>query len=429
MSRAADGSIALHRTDGDGLDLKQRSGSVSGRLRVGLVGTGWMGKVHSMSFRTAQLAFGPEPLEPSLEIVASSNRARAERVAREWGYRRATDDWRRLIEDPEVDVVDVCTANDSHFDIAMAAIAAGKHVYCEKPLATNADHARKMADAARKKGLITLVGFNYIQNPVHALALSTLRNGDIGEVKHARVFFKSDYMADPDMPHSWRNEIGRAGAGVIGDVGSHCLSYYFHLIGVKIDEVFCNLQTVIHDRPIGNADGAIRYNARNRDARRVPNTTDDIGTAVFKFAGGAGLIEANRVSPGVHFDIGYEIIGTRGMLRYSYGNINDLYIYRGEGPEEFRGFKRVASGPSNPLYAALLPAAGLALGYNDFKALEARELIVAIGENRPAHPDFDFGYQVQCVVEACQRSHDQRRWVRVSEVDPSLAPAASPIAT
>jgi predicted dehydrogenase len=388
-----------------------------------------MGKVHSMSFRTAQLAFGPEPLEPWLEIVASSTWARAERVAREWGYRRATDDWRRVVEDPEVDVVDVCTANDSHFDIAMAAIAAGKHVYCEKPLATNADHARQMADAARKKGLITLVGFNYIQNPVHALALSTLRNGDIGEVKHARVFFKSDYMADPDMPHSWRNEIGRAGAGVIGDVGSHCLSYYFHLIGEKIDEVFCNLETVVHDRPLGNAGGAIRYDARNRDARRVPNTTDDIGTAVFKFAGGAGLIEANRVSPGAHFDIGYEIIGTRGMLRYSYDNINDLYIYRGEGAEEFRGFKRIASGPSNPLYAALLPAAGLALGYNDFKALEARELIVAIAENRLAHPDFDFGYQVQRVVEACQRSHDQRRWVWVSDVDTSLAPAASPIAT
>jgi predicted dehydrogenase len=429
MSRAADGSIAFHRTDGGEFDLKQRSAWVSGRLRVGLVGTGWMGKVHSMSFRTAQLAFGPEPLEPSLEIVASSTWARAERVAREWGYRRATDDWRRVVEDPEVDVVDVCTANDSHFDIAMAAIAAGKHVYCEKPLATNADHARQMADAARKKGLITLVGFNYIQNPVHALALSTLRNGDIGEVKHARVFFKSDYMADPDMPHSWRNEIGRAGAGVIGDVGSHCLSYYFHLIGEKIDEVFCNLETVVHDRPLGNADGAIRYDARNRDARRVPNTTDDIGTAVFKFAGGAGLIEANRVSPGAHFDIGYEIIGTRGMLRYSYDNINDLYIYRGEGAEEFRGFKRIASGPSNPLYAALLPAAGLALGYNDFKALEARELIVAIAENRPAHPDFDFGYQVQRVVEACQRSHDQRRWVWVSDVDTSLAPAASPIAT
>jgi predicted dehydrogenase len=402
---------------------------VSVRLRVGLVGTGWMGKVHSMSFRTAQLAFGPEPLEPSLEIVASSNWARAERVAREWGYRRATDDWRRVVEDPEVDVVDVCTANDSHFDIAMAAIAAGKHVYCEKPLATNADHARQMADAAQKKGLITLVGFNYIQNPVHALALSTLRNGDIGEVKHARVFFKSDYMADPDMPHSWRNERDRAGAGVIGDVGSHCLSYYFHLVGAKIDEVFCNLETVVHDRPIGSADGAIRYDARKHDARRVPNTTDDIGTAVFKFPGGAGLIEASRVSPGAHFDIGYEIIGTRGMLRYSYDNINDLYLYRGEGPENFRGFKRIAAGPGNPMYAAMLPAAGLALGYNDFKAIEARELITAIAENRPAHPDFNFGYQVQRVVEACQRSHDQRRWVRLRDIDPPTTPSAAPFAT
>ena len=396
---------------------------MSGRVRVGLVGTGWMGKVHSMSFRTSQLAFGSEPLEPSLEIVASSDRARAEFVAREWGYRRAAGDWRSVVEDSEVDVVDICTANDSHFEIAMAAIAAGKHVYCEKPLATNADHARQMAGAARKKGLITLVGFNYIQNPVHALAVSTLRNGGIGDVRHARVFFKSDYMADPDMPHSWRNEIGRAGAGVIGDVGSHCLSYFFHLIDANIDEVFCNLETVVHDRPIGSADGAIRYDARNRDARRIPNTTDDIGTALFKFPGGAGLIEANRVSPGAYFDIGYEIIGTRGMLRYSYDNINDLYIYRGEGPDDFRGFKRIASGPGDPRYAALLPARGLALGYNDFKAIEARELIKAIAENRPAHPDFDFGYRVQRVVEACQRSHEQRRWVPVSDVDsPSTSP-------
>jgi predicted dehydrogenase len=388
-----------------------------------------MGKVHSMSFRTAHLAFGPEPLEPSLEIVASSDRVRAERVAREWGYRRATDDWRRVVEDAQVDVVDVCTANDSHFEIAMAAIAAGKHVYCEKPLATRADHARQMADAARKKGLITLVGFNYIQNPVHALAVSTLRNGDVGEVKHARVFFKSDYMADPDMPHSWRNEKDRAGGGVIGDVGSHCLSYYFHLVGATIDEVFCNLETVVHDRPIGSADGAIRYDAREHDARRVPNTTDDIGTAVFKFPGGAGLLEASRVSPGAHFDIGYEIIGTRGMLRYSYDNINDLYLYRGEGPEDFRGFKRIAAGPGNPMYAAMLPAAGLALGYNDFKAIEARELITAIAENRPAHPDFNFGYQVQRVVEACQRSHDQRRWVHVRDIDPPTTPSATPFAT
>jgi predicted dehydrogenase len=294
-------------------------------------------------------------------------------------------------------------------------------------LATNAEHARLMADAARKKGLVTLVGFNYIQNPVHALAISALRNGDVGEVKHARVFFKSDYMANPDMPHSWRNERDRAGAGVIGDVGSHCLSYYFHLVSVKIDEVFCNLETVVPDRPIGSADGAIRYDARKHDAQRVPNTTDDIATAVFKFPGGAGLIEASRVSPGAHFDIGYEIIGTRGMLRYSYDNINDLYLYRGEGPENFRGFTRIAAGPDNSLYAAMLPAAGLALGYNDFKAIEARELITAIAESRPAHPDFNFGYQVQRVVEACQRSHDQRRWVRVSDIDPATTPSAAPL--
>jgi predicted dehydrogenase len=203
-----------------------------------------------------------------------------------------------------------------------------------------------MAEAARKNGLITLVGFNYIQNPVHALAVSALRKGQIGEVKHARVYFKSDYMADPDMPHSWRNEKSRAGAGVIGDVGSHCLSYYFHLIGKQIDEVFCNLETVVHDRPIGSTDGAIRYDARSSAARRIPNTADDIGTAVFKFAGGAGLIEASRVSPGAHFDIGYEIIGTSGMLRIRTTTSTTSTSITGKPPTGFAASNAWPPGPA-----------------------------------------------------------------------------------
>ena len=234
-------------------------------------------------------------------------------------------------------------------------------------------------------------------------------------MRHARVYFKSDYMADPAVPHSWRNEKARAGAGVIGDVGSHCLSYFMHLIPTAIEKVFCNLEVVVAERPRGSADGAIRYDARSADPQRVPNTTDDLATVVFKFAGGAGLIEASRVSPGAHFDIGYEIIGTQGMLRYNYDHINDLFLYRGTQPAELRGFTRIAMGPGDPRYAALLPAAGLALGYNDYKAIEARELLAAIGEGRPAHPDFDFGWRVQEVIEACQRSHEAGSWVRVGE--------------
>ena len=383
------------------------------RVGIGLIGTGWMGKVHSMSFRTALLAFGPEPAEPVLEIVASTRRDRAEQVAREWGYSRSTDDWRAVVNDSRVDVVDICTPNDSHFEIGMAAIEAGKHVYCEKPMATTLEHARLMAQAARARGVITLVGFNYIQNPVHTLARTALRRGDIGEIKHARVFFKSGYMANPDMPHSWRNDRETAGSGAIGDIGSHCMSYFFHLIPEAVEQVFCNLETVIKDRPMGSEDGASRYGARSEDNRRVLNTTDDIGTAVFKFPGGSGLLEVSRVSAGAQFDIGYEIVGTSGMLRYNYDHINDLYLSENSGPPEFRGMRRVPSGPDDPRYAALLPAAGLGLGYNDFKAMEARELLAAIGENRAAHPDFDFGLRVQSVIEACERSHETMAWARV----------------
>ena len=383
-------------------------------LRIGVVGAGWMGKVHAMSYRTARSAFGPDPATPVLAAVADLNIGMAERAAHECGFDRAVADWRTIIDDPTIDIVDICTPNDMHFDVAMAAIAAGKHVYCEKPLANTVDLARQMAEAAERRGVTTLVGFNYIQNPVHGLGRAAIARGDLGDLTYVRLFFNSDFMADRDLQHTWRNDIARAGSGVIGDIGAHCLSYFFHLTGREVEEVFCTLQFVVPDHAAALAEGGFRLGAQGDPTRRVANTTDDIATVMFRFSGGGiGHMEMSRVSTGIRFDIGYDIVGSNGTLRYDYERINDLDLYRGSGPTEARGFKRMQMGPTDPRYAALLPVSGLGLGYNDYKAMEAREMIEAVAAGRPAYPDFGFGHRVQRVVDACQRSHDARAWMKV----------------
>ena len=375
-----------------------------------------MGKVHAMSYRTAQSAFGPEPAVPVLAAIADISPEIAERAARDFGFKRAAGDWREIVDDPSIDIVDICTPNDLHFEVAMAAIAAGKHVNCEKPLANTLDHARQMAEAAAKAGVTTLVGFNYIQNPVHGLAREAIRRGDIGDVNHVRLFFVCDFMSDPNLPHTWRNDLGRAGSGVIGDVGAHCFSYFYYLLDRRVEEVFCQLETVIPDHPAPIGDGAFRLNAAGDTKRRVANTTDDIATVIFHFSdGGSGEMSLSRVATGIRFDIGYDISGTLGTVRYSYDHINDIELYRTSGDPQYRGFTRIAMGPGDPRFAALHPVAGLGLGYDDYKAIEAREMIAAVAEGRPAMPDFAFGHRIQRVIEACQRSHETRSWVSVGE--------------
>jgi predicted dehydrogenase len=383
-------------------------------IKIGLIGAGWMGKVHAMSYRMAESAFGPEPARPVLEVIADVDAGLAERAARDYGFNRSAADWRQVVDDPGIDLIDICTPNDLHFDIAMAAIAAGKHVYCEKPLANSADLALQMTEAAERKGVTTLLGFNYIQNPVHGLAKKIIARGEIGDVDYVRLFFNGDFMADRNLPHTWRNDAARAGTGVIGDLGAHCLSYFYRLLDREIVEVFCNLDYVVKDRPAPTAIGGFKLGARGDAGRRIANTTDDAATVIFKLAGGgSGHIEVSRIATGVRFEIGYDIVGSKGTLRYDYRDINDLFLYREDEPAEERGFKRIKMGPTDPRFLALHPVSGLGLGYNDYKAIEAREIVAAIGEGRKASPDFRFGYRIQHVVDACVRAHESRQWVQV----------------
>ena len=388
-------------------------------LKIGLIGAGWMGKTHAMAYRAASLAFGGKPASPVLEVVADVNEETAARAAAELGFRRHARDWREVVEDPTVDVVDVTTPNDLHHEVAMAAIAAGKHVYCEKPLTNDAATSFEMAEAAEKAGVVTLVGFNYVKNPVQTLARRLIETGEIGTVNYYRGAFNSDFLGRPDVPFSWRNDKARAGSGVIGDIGAHCFAYFRHLVAQPIEAVLCELRIVIPERPAAvETSGGFSLDppggaaAGGNAMMRVD--TDDVATVMFRFAGGAlGHLEMSRVALGRRMEIEYDVTGTEGALRYRYDRINELQIHREGGPPETRGFTRTEMGPSDPRYAAFFPVPGIGAGYNDYKVMEVQDLLEAVAEDRPAYPDFRWGAEVQRLIDACIRSDAEGRWIEV----------------
>ena len=372
------------------------------KVHVGLIGTGYMGKAHAIAFRTAAAVF---PLSAKLvcEMVAEVNPELAARKADELGFNRSTGDWRELVNDPKIDVVDICSPNFLHKEMALAAISTGKHVYSEKPLALNASDALEMTEAAEKAGVKTLVGFNYIKNPTVQLAKEIITNGEIGEVVHFRGTFNEDYLADSNLPFSWRLKREFSGSGTLGDMGSHIINMAQHLVA-PITEVCADLQTVHKQRPL--ADQPNEYGT-------VEN--DDQIHAMVRFANGAsGTLESSRIAWGRKNGLWFEVNGTKGTLIYDQEKLSELQLYTSEDASNRQGFRRILTSPEHPDYASFCVSAGHGLGYNDMKAVEVRDLIEGIASNRPMWPDFRGAYEVNRVMEAMEISYSKRQWIKTN---------------
>lgn len=369
-------------------------------LKFGLIGTGYMGKAHAIALRAAPTVF-PLPAHPVCELLAEVDGELAARKARELGFARATGDWKALVSDPEVDVVDICSPNYLHKEMALAAIEAGKHVYAEKPLALSSADAQEMVEAAERAGVKTLVGFNYIRNSATQLAREIIASGEIGELIHFRGRHNEDYMSDPAKPLDWHAQRVTAGAGALGDVGSHILNMAEYLTGQRISEVFGQLQTVIPRRPLPRG-----------GMGEVEN--DDQAQALLRFDGGLiGNIETSRVATGRKMGLAYTIIGTNGSIIFDQERMSELQLYKHAGPEGRRGFRTLLMGPEHPDYAAFSPAAGHGLGYNDQKIIEIRDLVEGIVAGKPLYPDFREAWRVNRMINAIERSHAEGRWVSV----------------
>ncbi|MCF6102779.1 Gfo/Idh/MocA family protein [Mesorhizobium muleiense] len=366
------------------------------QLRIGLIGTGFMGRTHVFGFAAAQRVFDL-PYELVLHTVADRTEELAAQAAQTLGFARASGDWTRLVEDPEIDVIDITAPNAFHKEMALGAIAAGKHVYCEKPLAPLAADARQMADAAEAAGVRTQVGFNYLCNPLLALAREMIRAGELGEIRSYRGIHAEDYMADADSPFTFRHD--PAGGGALADLGSHALATAEFLLG-PVEQVVGDTVTVIASRP----DGGGRHRAVE---------VDDIGRAFLRFANGAsGSIEASWVATGRKMQHDFEVYGTKGALFFSQERFNELHFYSTADPAGRRGFRRIEAGPDHDPYGLFCVAPGHQLGFNDLKAIEVARFVYAIAGKRDEPFGFRAGQRIQELVEAIQASARESKWLR-----------------
>jgi predicted dehydrogenase len=368
-------------------------------LRVGLIGSGFMGRAHAFALGAAGKVFDL-PFRLELRTLADARRDLAEPAARALGFAQATDGWRTVVSDPAIDVIHVTAPNALHKEMALAALAGGKHVHCEKPLAPSAADAREMAEAAEAAGLRTQVGFNYLCNPMLRLAREMIAGGEIGDVVSFRGIHAEDYMADPLAPWGFRHD--PAGGGALADIGSHALATAEFLLG-PIARVMGDCVTVVGERPDGQG---------GRRAVRV----DDIGRAFLRFADGAsGSIEASWVAMGRKMQHDFEVYGTKGAILFTQERFNELHLYRAEDARGRRGFRRIEAGPDHPPYGRFCVAPGHQIGFNDLKAIEMAGFLDAVAGLAPEPFNFRRGLRIQTLVEAIQQSARAQAWLDVPD--------------
>ena len=367
------------------------------RLNIGLIGTGFMGKAHVFGFSAAPRVFDL-PFDLHLHTVADITAEAAERARAALGFEKATADWRTIIADPAIDVVSITAPNALHKEMSLAAIAAGKHVYCEKPLAPLAADALEMTLAAEAKGVKTQVGFNYLCNPMLALAREMIAAGELGEIRGYRGIHCEDYMADPDGPWTFRHD--PAGGGALADIGSHALATAEFLCG-PITRVMGDCVTVIGERPDGKGG-------------RKAVTVDDLGRAFLRFENGAsGSVEGNWIATGRKMQHDFEVYGTKGALAFSQEHFNVLHYFSTSDAKGRQGFRRIEAAPDHAPYGLFCVAPGHQIGFNDLKTIEVAGYVKAIGG---AEEPFNFrkGLRIQSLVETIQHSSREGRWLEVA---------------
>lgn len=374
-------------------------------LNIGLIGSGFMGQAHADAFRRAGLLYRDLPARPVLHTLADANADLARSAALRFGFAHSTGDWRTMVADPAIDLVDITTPNTLHYPMAMAAIAAGKAVYCEKPLSVSLAEAEEMTAAAERAGVKTMVAFNNLKTPAAMLAKQLIEQGAIGRPTRFRGWFDQGFFNDPDLPWSWRCSRQEAGSGALGDLGSHVISVAQYLMG-EVVEVAAQAQTFFPTRPKA-ASGSGYGAAATSDAERVPVENEDQVQCLVRFSSGAGgVIEASRIAAGKVFGVYWEVSGTEGTLLMDGERFNELKIARFSEPKPERGFKTILAGSQVPQFGGFFgfDFAGGGLGYFDVKVIEVHDLIQGLCGQSDCFPNFRFGLENERIIDAIERS-------------------------
>lgn len=353
-------------------------------LGVALIGTGFMGKAHALAYAQVRPVFGDVP-RPRLEILCDVPQDAADRYADQFGFARATDDWRAAVTDPAVDVVSITTPNKFHKEMVCAAAEAGKHIWCEKPLATTLADAETMAEAVKAAGVASMVGYNYLKNPTFMHMKRLVDEGAIGRPIHFRGIVDEDYCADEASPWSWRSLIAEAGLGTLGDLGCHLVSMAHALMG-PIETLVSDIETVYPTRP------------KPGTGEPGPVENEDIASALVRFRSGVpGVLMTSRAAWGAKNRISLEVHGTRGALMFDQERLNELRLYRAGDPAT-AGFTTILAGPAHPPYGAFVPAPGHQLGFTEMKVVEAAAFLRAAAGGVAEGPDIGEALGIERVI-------------------------------
>ncbi|MFG3039138.1 Gfo/Idh/MocA family protein [Streptomyces sp. NPDC048330] len=386
--------------------MKQRDReSAPAALGVGLIGYAFMGAAHSQGWRTAGRVFDL-PLRPLLAAVAGRDSAAVHAAAERHGWAAAETDWQALVSRDDVQLVDICTPGDRHAEIAIAALDAGKHVLCEKPLANSVAEAEAMAAAAeraRARGQVAMVGFNYRRVPALALARRLIEQGRIGALRHVRLTYLQDWLVDPDFPLTWRLERHHAGSGALGDLGAHIVDLAQFLAGEPLVGVSAQLETFVRERPL-LASVSTGLSASGGPGRGEV-TVDDAAVFTGRLASGAlATFEASRMAPGRKNALRLEISGEHGSLAFDLERLNELHFHDQLEPAATAGFRRILVTEADHPYLEAWWPPGHVLGYEHTFAHQARDLVMAIATGTDPRPSFADGLQVQRVLAAVEES-------------------------
>ena len=383
-------------------------------LNVAMIGGGFMGKAHAMAYAAMPMFFWPAPAIPHRKAVVDVNDVLAEEARQRFGFEEASSDWKDTIARDDIDVVDICTPNNVHAEIAIAAAKAGKHIICEKPLARTVEEARAMTKAVKEAGVTNMVAFNYRRTPAVALAKRFIDEGRIGKILNFRGTYLQDWSADPNGPLSWRFQKNIAGSGAIGDIGTHVVDMAHYLVG-NITEVNAITKTYIKERPI-QAGGVDKLGASDKktDAPLGIVDVDDEVLSLIRFETGAvGTLEATRNAYGRNNFLTLEIHGEEGSIHFNYERRDELQVMFASDPGDARGFRTIYTGPAHPYGDGLWPIPGLGIGYSETKIVECRDFFAAIVNGETPTPDFAEALQTELVADALIKSGQTGNWVEV----------------
>jgi predicted dehydrogenase len=388
-------------------------------LGIGLIGYAFMGAAHSQAWRSAPRFFDL-PLDPRMNVLCGRNAGAVQAAAAKLGWTETETDWRKVLGRDDVQLVDVCTPGDSHAEIAIAALEAGKHVLCEKPLANTVEEAEAMtaaAEAAAAKGIRSMVGFTYRRVPAIGLARQLVAEGKLGTIRHVRAQYLQDWIADPEAPLSWRLDKTKAGSGALGDIGAHIIDLTQYITADTIGEVSARLATFVKERPVASGqDSGHSGLAGTAGTERGPVTVDDAAVFLATFRSGAlGVFEATRFATGRKNAIRIEINGSLGSLAFDFEDMNLLHFYDATEDSRTAGFRRIlATEPVHPYVAAWWPPGHL-LGYEHGFTHQVVDLVTAIAEGADPAPSFADGLRVQRVLAAVEASSTSRQWQEIPE--------------